>query len=147
MSLMPEKRTFKIFLVDDDPFYLQLFQHILHNLGYHQITTFDSGYDCLNRLHEQPDVIFLDHNMDNLTGYEVLKKIKRFDPNLYVVMISAQEEIKTAVDALKHGAFDYIQKGKDEEVKIKEVLLKISEVKELLQRSRPSMIRKFFQFF
>lgn len=137
---------FKIFVVDDDFFYQGVFSQYLDNLGYKDVNLYSSGFACLDHLNEKPDVIFLDHNMDTLSGYEVLKKIKRFNPDIYVVMISAQEEIKTAVDALKHGAFDYIQKGEDESVKIKQVLLKIAEVKDLLERSRPTILKKLFQF-
>lgn len=137
----------KIFIVDDDEFYQYLFQQHLLSQGYKDITIFSSGYDCLGNLYEKPDVIFLDHNMDTISGYEVLKKIKRFDPNIYVVMVSAQEKIKTAVDSLKHGAFDYLQKGVDEENNIKRVLEKIYEVMDLLERSKPSLLKKVFQLF
>jgi len=143
---MSQTNAFKIFAVDDDVFYLNLLKQLLKNQGYEDVTVFQNGVDCLNRLHEKPDVIFLDHNMDIYSGYEVLKKIKRYNPNIYIVMISGQEEIKPAIDALKHGAFDYIQKGKDEEVKIKEVLLKIRQVQDLLERSKPSFLKKLFQF-
>jgi DNA-binding NtrC family response regulator len=135
----------KIFIVDDDQFYISLFEQQVRNLGYSQVSTFNSGTECLNQLNDKPDVIFLDHNMDTLSGYEVLKKIKRFDPNLFVVMISAQEEIKTAVDSLKHGAFDYIQKGDNEIDKIQEVLQRIIDVKEMLRKSKPGFFKKIFK--
>ncbi len=137
---------FKIFVVDDDFFYQNVFHQQLMNLGYKNVNLYNNGYECLERLNENPDVIFLDYNMDNLSGYEVLKKIKRFNPDIYVVMISAQEEIKPAIDVLKHGAFDYIQKGDDELLKIKQVLVKITEVKDLLERSRPTILKKLFHF-
>jgi len=76
----------------------------------------------------------------------VLKKIKRFNPNIYVVMVSSQEEIKTVVDTLKHGAFDYIQKNELEEKSVKQVLHKIIEVRDHLKRTKPSFLRQFFQF-
>lgn len=144
---MKPVEQFKIFVVDDDFFFQNLFRQHLENLGYKDVTLYSSGFDCLNHLYDKPDVIFLDHNMDNLSGYEVLKKIKRFNPDIYVVMVSAQEEIKPAIDALKHGAFDYIQKGNDELTKVRQVLVKIAEVKDLLERSRPTLLKKVFQFF
>ncbi|GAA0891223.1 response regulator [Fulvivirga kasyanovii] len=143
---MKKSTQFKLFVVDDDPFYINLFAFQLSKLGYENVTTFSSGVACLENLDQKPDVVFLDHNMDTYSGYEVLKKIKRYDPNIYVVMISAQEEIKTAVDALKHGAFDYIQKGDNETKRIKSVLIKIHEVKELLEHTRPTIFKKLFQF-
>jgi DNA-binding NtrC family response regulator len=144
---MKPVEQFKIFVVDDDFFFQNLFRQHLENLGYKDVTLYSSGFDCLNHLYDKPDVIFLDYNMDNLSGYEVLKKIKRFNPDIYVVMVSAQEEIKPAIDALKHGAFDYIQKGNDELTKVRQVLVKIAEVKDLLERSRPTLLKKVFQFF
>jgi DNA-binding NtrC family response regulator len=87
---------------------------------------------------------FLDHQMDTFTGYEVLKKIKRYDPNIFVVMVSGQEDIKTAVDTLKHGAFDYILKSDHDEQKIGEVLEKIAQVKELQSRKKPGILKTIF---
>jgi CheY-like chemotaxis protein len=98
---MENQQDVKIFLVDDDAFSLNLYEQNIRNLGYTNVTIFHSGVDCLNNLDQQPEIIFLDHNMDVLTGFEVLKKIKRINPNIYVIMLSAQENMKTAVDALK----------------------------------------------
>ena len=144
---MKPSSSFKLFLVDDDPFYLVLLEKKLQNRGFSDLHTFTNGIDCLNALSEKPDIIFLDHNMDTFSGYEVLKKIKRFDPNIFVVMISGQEDIKTAVDSLKHGAFDYILKSDDDEQKIGEVITKIERVMELQERRRPSLIKSIFSFF
>jgi DNA-binding NtrC family response regulator len=144
-SITMSNQTFsKIFLVDDDIFYLSLLEQRLINFGHENLSTFTSGVDCLNALDEKPEVIFLDHQMDTFTGYEVLKKIKRFDPNIFVVMISAQEDIKTAVDTLKHGAFDYILKSDEDEHKIGEVLDKIAQVKELQSRRKPGILKSIF---
>ncbi len=143
---MSEKNELKIFVVDDEVFYLNMFEQYIRNLGYADVTTYQVETKALGDLHKKPDVIFLDYNMDTYTGYEVLKKIKRFNPNIYVVMISGQEEIKPAVDSLKHGAFDYIQKGDNEENKISEVITKILEVNDLMQRSKPSLLKKIFEF-
>jgi DNA-binding NtrC family response regulator len=136
-----------IFMVDDDHFYLSLLEKHVRNAGYDQITTFTNGSDCLNALHHKPDVIFLDHNMDTFNGYEVLKKIKRYNPNIHVVMVSGQEDIKTAVDALKHGAFDYITKSNDDAQKVQEVLQKLEQVRELEERRRPSLLKSIFSLF
>lgn len=135
----------KIFLVDDDPFYLNLFHQNLKNIGFENIQTFSNGMDCLNALSQNPDIIFLDHNMDSMSGYEVLKKIKRYDPNKNVVIVSAQDNIQVAVDALKYGAFDYIQKGKNEVEKIKDIVFKVHHLSELVKKHQNrSFINKLF---
>lgn len=136
----------KIFVVDDVRFYLNVFGQYILNLGYVDVTTFESGNDCLTAMDQKPDVIFLDYQMDGLSGYDVLKKIKRIDPNIYVVMISAQEEIGPAIESLKHGAFDYLEKGEHAEVKIKEVLNRILEVRDLMARTKPSFMKSVLKF-
>jgi len=145
-TIMSQSMELKIFIVDDDPFYLEILKQITHNLGFESVTKYENGTACLNKLNEKPDVIFLDYKMDTLTGYDVLKKIKRYDPNIYVVMISSQEEVKPAIDTLKHGAFDYLQKGDNDENEIKQVLEKIIKVKDLIKRSKPNFLKSIFKF-
>jgi DNA-binding NtrC family response regulator len=143
---METNNKYKIFLVDDDAFCLGLYQEHLANLGYNDVTSFENGADCLNQLTQQPDIIFLDHGMDSLTGIEVLKKIKRFNPDIFVVFLSGQANIMTAVNALKFGAFDYIVKGIYELENIAKVLGKITNVKELMKKEKPGFISKLFSF-
>ena len=143
---MTALHNFKIFLVDDDLFSLNLYRQHIRNLGYQDITTFENGTTCLNQLNQNPEVIFLDHNMDVLNGFELLKKIKRFNPNTYVVMVSGQEKLQTAVDALRYGAFDYIIKGDHETDKMSKVLQRITQVEEMLKKSKPSLLKKIFTY-
>ena len=135
----------KIFLVDDDAFYLNILKQHLHNIGCENVSTFENGTDCLNQLQDKPDVIFLDYSMDTLSGVEVLNKIKRNNPNIFVVMISAQGDIQPAVNSLKQGAFDYLEKGDDDQSKIKDVLQKIIDVRDLLDSSKPSIFKRLFK--
>jgi DNA-binding NtrC family response regulator len=138
--------SFKIFLVDDNIFHLNLMNQMLIDLDYQDNHLFTSGVDCLENIHLNPDIVFLDHNMDTYTGYEVLKKIKRYNPNIFVVMVSAQEAVKTAVDTLKHGAFDYIEKDDHLGKNLQNSLKKIIEVKELLQAKKPSLLKRIFKY-
>lgn len=144
---MQNTQTMKLFLVDDDTFSLHLYHQNIRNLGYTDVTTFENGMECLNNLNLKPEVVFLDHNMDNLTGFEVLKKIKRIDPNIFVVMVSAQENMKTAVDALKYGAFDYIIKGDNELLKIENVLSRIELIKEEMKKGSPGLLQRLLSVF
>lgn len=120
-------------------------QHI-KNLGYEDITLFQNGTDCLNNLIEYPNIIFLDHNMDMLSGFEVLKKIKRFDPNVNVVMVSGQDDLQIALNALKYGAFDYIAKGDQENEKIESVIKRIEDLDIEINRSKPSFLKNILSF-
>jgi polysaccharide export outer membrane protein len=141
---METANSLKIFLVDDDQFSLGIYEQYIRNLGYTDLQTFDNGTSCLNKLTGQPDVIFLDHGMDILNGIEVLKKVKRFNPNIFVVFVSGQEDIQTAVNSLKYGAFDYIVKGQNDKERFQKVLNKILEVRELLNKKEKSFLQKIF---
>jgi DNA-binding NtrC family response regulator len=141
------ENQFKFFIVDDDIFCANVYQQYLKNMNYNDITYFSNGNDCLINLNQNPDIIFLDHNMEDITGFEVLKKIKRYNPNIYVVMVSGQENIKTAVDALKYGAFDYVIKDNNVCDKMGLVIDKIIKVKEQLRLSNPTFIQKILGVF
>jgi DNA-binding NtrC family response regulator len=137
---------FKIFLVDDNAFHLNMMKQILLAQNQTDIHLFEDGIDCLNNIHLKPEIVFLDHNMDVYSGFTVLRKIKRFNPDIFVVMVSAQEEIKTAVDSLKYGAFDYIQKTDGFENSIETVFQKIIEVKETMRAEKPTILKTIFQY-
>lgn len=143
---MENQNQFKFFIVDDDVFCANLYEQYLKNSNYNDITFFNNGNDCLNNLNKNPDIIFLDHNMDDITGFEVLKKIKRYNPNIYVVMISGQESIKTAVDALKYGAFDYVIKEANVCDNLTQVINNITKVKEQLKKANPNFIQRLLSF-
>lgn len=141
------EKSINIFLVDDDLFSLNIYRQGLENLGYNKVSLFLNGTICLNNLNKKPDIIFLDHNMDDLTGFEVLKKIKRYDPNVFVVIVSAQENMKIAVDALKYGAFDYIIKGDKEIEKMQNVIERMESIKLEIKKANPSLIQKLLAIF
>jgi len=119
---METNNNMRIFLVDDDEFCMNVYKQHLNSLGYFDVAGFSNGPDCLNNLSFGPDVIFLDHGMDYLTGLEVLKKIKVYAPDIFVVFLSGQANLLTAVKALKLGATDYIVKGIYDLVNITKVL-------------------------
>ncbi|MBL0102318.1 MAG: response regulator [Bacteroidetes bacterium] len=129
-----------MFLVDDDPFSLNLTEQHIRNLGYPDVSVFRTGEDCLEHLDQKPEAIILDHKMNSMSGYEVLKEIKRRDQSIFVVMLSGQENLKVAVDSLKNGAFDYLIKGDDEEAKIEKVLQRIHSIRTLVRSATPSYL-------
>ena len=124
---MPTYPDLKIFLVDDDIFCLTLYEQFLRNLGYTNVKSFNAGDDCLAELKEQPDLIFLDYNMEGLNGIEVLKKIKAVDPAIMVYIITGQESSVVAVEAIKNGAMDYIVKTSLSPDKIGLVMEKVEQ--------------------
>ncbi len=144
---MDNKIQYKFFIVDDHIFSAKLHVQFLKNMGLDDITYYSNGTDCLKNLQLNPDIIFLDHDMEDITGLEVLKKVKTYNPNIYVVMVSGETNVKIAMDALKFGAFDYILKDDLVADKMKKTLNKIIIVKEQLKKSPPNLIKKLLYFF
>lgn len=143
---MPSE-ALNIFLVDDDEFSRQLMEFAVRAKGYERVSSFSDGQACLNALTEEPDVIFLDHNMGDVAGTDVLKAIKRFNPDIYVVFVSGQKEIEVAVESLKFGAFDYIEKDEKITERIADVLDKIQRVRKMLQSKQSSRWSRLMSFF
>lgn len=132
------------FLVDDDNFCLNLYEQHLCNLGAKKIGKFETGYACLEQLvTETPDIIFLDHHLPDCSGLEVLDKIKRYNPDIYVVFLTSQENVQVAVNALKYGAFDYIMKGDKDLDSMTAVVKKIVHIIETINEKRPGFWKKF----
>ena len=104
----------KIFLVDDDPFCLAINQQHLQNMGFQHTRSFSTGQDLLENLYHCPDLIFLDYNLEDTNGLEILKKINSFDPSIYVVLLSGQSEETVTRELLVNGAFEYIIKDENE---------------------------------
>ena len=136
------KKDSKIYLLDDDLFYLNIFKQHLSNLGYNDIESFSNPIDCFEHLNPVPDIIFYDHGVDFLKGLEVLKKIKRFNPEIYLIFICDAHEVKTVIQSLKYGAFDYFVKGENDSKNIEMVLTKIHRVRVLLQKNNIEWVKK-----
>lgn len=104
---------FTIYVVEDNEWYNKL---LVHNLSLNPdfiVESFFNGKDLLNSLSKKPAVVTLDYRLPDIDGETLLKKIKEFDANIEVIIISEQEEIETAVALLKAGAYDYLVKTKD----------------------------------
>lgn len=104
---------FKIFIVDDNELYAKASQHHLSLNPDNEVETFITGKDCLNNLYTKPNMVFLDYSLPDLSGIEVLRKIKQSYSEIPVVIVSGQEDVSTAVELLKEGAYDYIVKDEN----------------------------------
>jgi DNA-binding NtrC family response regulator len=104
---MEIKRT--ILLVDDELGARESLAVILEDD--YQVVTAASGKEALEVFKKVPiDLVFLDVHMPEMDGIEVLKKLKELDDEIDVVMVSALNTARMAVDAIKFGAYDYITK-------------------------------------
>ena len=110
---MYEKDPVRIFVVEDDQAYTKFLKYVLGLNPDFEVECFTSGKECLNNLHKNPEVITLDYSLPDMPGEKVLNQIRGYDPNISVIIVSAQEKIGTAVELLKLGAYDYITKDQE----------------------------------
>jgi len=123
--------SFKIFIVEDDRFYGELLKRHLQLNPENEVYLYLTGKDCLTNLHLKPDMISLDYRLPDFSGDSILKKVHFDYPDLPVVIVSGQEDVKTAVYLLKEGAYDYFVKDQDTQDRLWNVANKIRENKQL----------------
>lgn len=105
----------KIFIVEDDIIFGKSILYYLSLNPENEISLFTSGKEALAQRYQNPDLIILDYNMPGMNGMEVMQSFHSFNKNFAIIIISAQSDIRIAVNLLKEGAFDYIVK--DQELK------------------------------
>lgn len=105
--------SFKIFVVEDNEWYNKLLVHDLSLNPDCEVKGFLSAKNFLEHLDEQPAIVTLDYRLPDSKGIDLLKKIKGVNEEIEVIIISEQEDIETAVELLRSGAYDYIVKSKD----------------------------------
>ncbi|MCB0395912.1 MAG: sigma-54-dependent Fis family transcriptional regulator [Flavobacteriales bacterium] len=121
----------KIFILEDDKVYARFLSHLVLLNPDHEVQVFHSAQDCFKALNQEPDVITLDYNLPDVKGAEALEQIKSQCPDTEVVIVSAQEDISTAVNLLKKGAFDYMVKDDNTKDRLWVTLNNISEKRHL----------------
>ncbi len=109
-----------VLIIDDDDSLRRVMELTLKGAGY-EVATATGGKSGLDQFTKrQPDLVITDVQMPDLSGYEVLRRIKQQAPQTIVIVITAFGTIEKAVRAMREGAYDYITKpfGKNELVAI-----------------------------
>ena len=105
----------KINIIEDDRMFNKMIEYTLTLNPDYEVTTYFNGSDFLNDLPSGPDIVTLDLGLPDYSGNDILKRIKKYNPEIEVIIISGQDDVSTAVNLLKEGAYDYITK--DENIK------------------------------
>ena len=119
--------NFSVFVVEDDEFYSEVLEYHLSLNPDITVTKFTNAKEFLKNLDKNPDAVTLDYSLPDMSGEDVLKKIKEYNSEIPVVMVSGQEDIKTAITLLKDGAYDYIVKDEDTKDRIWNAIKNIRE--------------------
>jgi two-component system response regulator PilR (NtrC family) len=109
----------KILVVDDEQSMTQFLSIVLRKEGF-QVTAVSNGRDALERAKaENFDVVITDIKMPGMDGIQLLNQLKKYDPSLPVVIMTAYASQQSAIDAVNHGAFQYlIKNAKNDEIKL-----------------------------
>ncbi len=122
-----DKNKTKLFLVDDDALLLKLLEvEFLQHTDF-EVETYATGELCIENLAHKPDVVILDYFLDGIdktamNGIKTLDKIKAFDVNIPVVILSSQDKIEVAIDCMHHQAFDYVVKSETAFVRLRQII-------------------------
>ena len=103
----------RVLVVDDEPNLRKVLGALLQQAGYEVLTEVD-GESALARIKSSPrgafDVVVSDLRMPNMDGMQLLKALIEEDPSLPVIILTAHGSVDTAVEAVKSGAFDFLEK-------------------------------------
>lgn len=124
----------KILIIEDDASQREILADFLESKG-HEIYTSSYGEDGINKFYKHPvDVVISDYRMPGLSGKEVLEKILQINPLTAVIIITAYSSVDNAVELLKLGAFDYIEKP----INLEMLLNKIRNAQNYIQVEKES---------
>ena len=102
-----------LLVVDDEPGILRLIEKFARKIGF-EVAAAGSGQEALQKLQTENAVVALvDLRMPDVDGLEVLKRIRAADPDCQVILMTGHASIDTAIEAIKHGAMDYLSKPFD----------------------------------
>lgn len=135
----------KVLLVDDEQEFTQVLSERMEARGL-QVVTAQDGPSALQKAEEQSfDAIILDLKMPGMDGIETLRRLRRINPNLQVIMLTGQATVKAGVEATKLGALDFLEKPAD----LKQILEKIQQAKTnkmlLVEKESEEKIKKILK--
>lgn len=126
----------KILVVDDDPQSCRSIDNFISNYLGHEVTSCQESLKALEILKDENfPMIISDIRMPKMNGIKLLENIKKIQSESDVVMITGHAEIKTAIEALRAGAYDYLQKPLNVE-ELAEIIKRVAEHQTLLQENR-----------
>jgi two-component system, OmpR family, response regulator len=133
---MKNENKIKLFLVDDDALFLKSLEIDFLQSADFIIETFATGELCMANLSHDPDVIILDYFLDGIdatamNGIETLDKIKAYNQDIPVVILSSQDKIDVAVNCMHHRAFDYVVKSETAFVRLQKIITTIFRYKKM----------------
>lgn len=141
---MDQKKSLLIYVVEDNKIYNKMVCEHLKKENYTNLKSFESGKECIATVKngEKPDIVIQDYALQDITGIDVLKAVKKFNKATEFVFLTANENMEIAVNSIKYGAYDYIVK--DNDIAFKKVIYNMNKIaKSILLRRRNRMVNMF----
>ena len=134
--MMKNENKIKLFLVDDDALFLKSLEIEFLQHADFDVETYISGELCIEHLSHNPDVIILDYHLDGIdkiamNGIDALDKIKAFNPDIPVVILSSQDKIDVAIKCMHHKAFDYVVKSETAFMRLHKIITRLYSYKKM----------------
>jgi DNA-binding NtrC family response regulator len=123
---MERKYLNTVFVIEDDEIFGRAIQHRLERDDSYDVRVFQSGQDFFNHLHLNPDIVSIDYNLPDITGIEILKRVKQFNADISTIILSGQEKVEVVVEAYSNGANNYIIKNENALVELTNVVKNLS---------------------
>jgi two-component system response regulator AtoC len=125
--------TEKILIIDDDSAFGETLEILISNLGYkvNRSVNGKSGLEILSK--EHPELVITDLRLPDISGLDILQKVKEFDRQIQVIIITAFDDMETTIKAMQLGAYDYLEKAAGLE-RIKVIVRRALESKKLSDR-------------
>lgn len=123
-----------VLLVDDEEPFVRNLSRLLKNRGFRMAAALSGAeaLDIVGRADRLPDVAVLDVAMPEMDGVALLRELKTRHPELPVIMLTGQAALEAGVEAIRHGAFDYVMKPCDVDV-LAEKIVEAHTVEEMKQ--------------
>jgi DNA-binding NtrC family response regulator len=133
---MKAENKIKLFLVDDDVLFLKSLELEFLERGDFDIETYVTGERCVENLSAKPDIIILDYLLDGtdksaMHGIATLDKIKAFNADIPVIMLSAQDSIDVAINCMHHKAFDYVVKSETAFLRLQKIITSVVHLRKI----------------
>ncbi|TNF48806.1 MAG: response regulator [Bacteroidetes bacterium] len=96
------KKSNEILIIDDDPVFGMTFKKYLENKGFGKVMHMGSVVESIYTLDLRPDILFVDYNLDDITGIDAIKIYRKKWPNALILLISGSESIRKFNDFNKH---------------------------------------------
>jgi DNA-binding response OmpR family regulator len=115
MAMSSSRSTFlgRVLVIDDEPETVDLLRHILSDAGFDVVCALNGGDGLMLENFERPDIVLLDLTMPGVSGLDVLCRVRIARPDVPVIIVSGQDDLKLARATLECGAVNYIRKPFD----------------------------------